>query len=171
LNLLLATFLTMGAWAPLAALAVFALGMTFVHQGAFDAAAALDVMQSQVLATTLALAANAVIPQFAITGATDTYLINTANAPGTQTTRTAAQLYADLTAQLGFPPPNGYQYSLTISHGGTGTLTLAGGTGVTFSSVTAGTATSIATTTGREYLVTIVNPTTVTIVNLASLAS
>lgn len=140
---------------------------TFAHVGSFDQSAANDVVASQSQASTQALTANSVLPIGAITGALDVILINTANAPGTQTTRTAAQLYADITAALGFAPQNGFVYFLSIVHGGTGTLTLAGGTGVTLSSAVAGN-TSIATLTQRDYVVTIVNPTTITIVATGS---
>lgn len=167
---LAALLLASPGWMALAALATVGLVGTFVHFGAYDESAALDVIASQCLGQTLALVANTVLPQFAITGATDVYLTNTTNAPATQTTRTAAQMYADLTQQLGFQPPNGYQYILTFSHSGTGTLTLAAGTGVTITSATAGTATTIATVTGRQYLVTVVSPLAMTMVNLASLA-
>jgi hypothetical protein len=169
---LLAAFLTMPATSSLILLALLGSAVafgTFVHSGSYDASAQSDILVSQVSATTVALVANSTLPQNAMTGATDVYLVNTANAPGTQTTRTAAQLYADLTAQLGFPPPPNFAFILSISHSGTGTLTLAAGTGVTITSATAGTATSIATQTGREYLCTVVSPSAFTMVNLAIL--
>jgi len=155
-------------FALLAGIGFFVFG-TFAHSGSYDQSAQIDNLQVQVQVNNLALAAGSVLPQNAMTGATDTYLVNTTNAPGTQTTRTAAQIYADLTAQLGFQPPPGFAWVLSLSHAGTGTLTLAGGTGVTISSATAGTATAIATQTGREYICTLVSPTAMTMVNIAIL--
>lgn len=111
-------------------------GFAFAHQGSFDQSAVQDVIQSQNSFNSVALAAGSTLPANYITGAQDVLLINTANAPGTQTTRTAAQIFADLTQQLGFAPYLNYAWFLTISHQGTGTLTLAGGTGVTLGSGT-----------------------------------
>lgn len=76
-----------------------------------------------------------------LTGSDYVVYANTANTPGTITTRTAAQMVADI--------PNagiGQTWILRIYHGGTGTLTIAGGTNVTIT----GTAT-IATTTYRDF--------------------
>lgn len=85
------------------------------------------------------------IPQGAITGGMQVDLVSAATTPGTQTTRTAVQMYAD--DPLAYP---GKAYRLRISQSGAGTLTLAGGTGVTIS----GTAT-VATTTFRDFMVVI----------------
>lgn len=125
--------------------------MPAIHQGAFDASAVQDVINSQCSGQTLALTANAVLPAGAITGAQDVVLINTTATPGTQTTRTAAQMYADLVSQLGFLPAAGFQWFLTIVHQGAGTLTLAAGTGVTLGTGT----NSVATTGNRTYLCTL----------------
>lgn len=76
-----------------------------------------------------------------ITGGDVVILISAATTPGTQTTRTAAQMYAD--DPTAYP---GRVYKLRICQSGAGTMTVAGGTGVTIS----GTAT-IATTTWREF--------------------
>lgn len=79
-----------------------------------------------------------------ITGGDVVVLITTNATPGTQTTRTALQMYGD--------DPNaapGVGYILRICNSGAGTLTLAAGTGVTLS----GTMT-VATTTFRDFSVT-----------------
>lgn len=76
-----------------------------------------------------------------ITGGRDCTLITTNAVPGTQTTRSAAQMYADDPAAS-----PGYGYNLRVCNSGAGTITLAGGTGVTIT----GTAT-VATTIFRDY--------------------
>ena len=101
------------------------------------------------------------IPVNVLTGGASVALITTNATPGTQTTRTAAQLYADdPTAFIGGG------YTLIIANSGAGTLTLAGGTGVTVT----GTAT-VATNTARIFNVryggTEASP-TVTITNLGT---
>lgn len=142
--------LTSSTWMAIAMLAAaFVFG--FVHNGSFDLSAVQDVVASQSMGQSLALVAASVLPAGAITGAQDVVLINTANAPGNQTTRTAQQLLADLTQQLGYIPPAGYQWLLTIVHQGTGTLTLVAGSGVTLGSGT----NSVATTGNRTYLCTL----------------
>lgn len=74
---------------------------------------------------------------------------NSGGTPGTYTTRTAAQMIADSGLVLGNP------YLLLLVNGqGTGTLTLAGGSGVTVS----GTAT-VAAITGRLFAVRVTNAT------------
>lgn len=83
------------------------------------------------------------IPAGAITGGVFVALVSAATTPGTQTTRTAAQLYAD--DATAWP---GQVYKLRICQSGAGTMTLAGGTGVTV----VGTAT-VATTTFRDFVV------------------
>jgi len=132
---------------------------TFAHVGAYDQSAISDIVSSQCQATSLALTAASTLPQGAITGALDVLLISTGANPGNQTTRTAAQMYADLTAALGFQPQNGFQYFLRIVHQGAGTLTLVAGTGVSLGTGT----TSIATTGNRDYVVTVNSPTSITI--------
>jgi hypothetical protein len=95
-----------------------------------------------------------VIPANVLTGALDVFLNSAATTPGNQTTRTAAQLWADAVAQFGQAlndpaiAQNGLQYTLTITQTGTNTFTLVGGTGVTI----VGTAT-IATNTIRQFIV------------------
>lgn len=93
-----------------------------------------------------------------ITGAAFVVLVNSGATPGTQTTRTAAQMLADTPgAQVGFT------YMLRIVNTGAGTLTLAGGTGVTVS----GTAT-VATNVFRDYTVNFASATTATITSVGS---
>ena len=107
--------------------------------------AALSVQLSTFAAgvTTGTIAANVV------TGAEACYLASAATTPGTQTTRTATQLYNDLVAQFGFNViPQNFAWELVISQSGAGTFTLAGGTGVT----TSGTMT-IATNTTRNFVI------------------
>ena len=78
-----------------------------------------------------------------ITGGSEVVVITTNATPGTQTTRTALQMFQDdPTAFIG----GGYM--LKISNSGAGTLTLAGGSGVTVT----GTAT-VATNTFRDFVV------------------
>ena len=93
------------------------------------------------------------IPVNVLTGGTDIYLNSAATTPGNQTTRTAALLFADLSAQFGIPLTdpslaNGVQYTVTITQTGSGTFTLVGGTGVTIT----GTAT-VAQNTWRKFVV------------------
>lgn len=89
-----------------------------------------------------------------LTGALSVFLNSAATTPGNQTTRTAAQLWADAVAQFGTAlndpaiQTNGLQYELTITQTGAGTLTLVGGTGVTI----VGTAT-VAQNTTRTFIV------------------
>lgn len=78
-----------------------------------------------------------------LTGGSEVVVITTNAVPGTQTTRTAAQMFADdPTAYVG------QGYMVRVCNSGAGTLTLAGGTGVTIS----GTAT-VATATFRDFSV------------------
>ena len=83
------------------------------------------------------------IPANIITGGTRVVCITTNATPGTQTTRTAVQLWADDPFAA-----TGQGYHLRICNSGAGTLTLAGGTGVTVT----GTAT-VATNTYRDFVV------------------
>ena len=82
------------------------------------------------------------LPANIITGGSFVTCVSTNATPGTQTTRTAVQMYADdPTAAIG------NAYVLRICNGsGSGTLTLAGGTGVTVT----GTAT-VANATFRDF--------------------
>lgn len=77
-----------------------------------------------------------------LTGALNVFINSAATTPGNQTTRTAAQLYADAVAQFGVALagswlPNGLTYTLTIAQTGAGTFTLVGATGVTISGASA----------------------------------
>lgn len=93
-----------------------------------------------------------------LTGSEYTVYANTANTPGSIATRTAAQMIADL--------PNasiGQSWITRIYHGGTGTLTVTAGANVTLT----GTAT-IATTTYRDFAMTITSATVVTMQNIGS---
>ena len=85
------------------------------------------------------------IPAGVITGGLEVFCVQGNATPGTQTTRTALQLYAD--DPTSHP---GNSYLLRIINTGAGTITLAGGTGVTVS----GTAT-VATNIFRDYIVVI----------------
>lgn len=89
--------------------------------------------------TTAALAAGV------ITGGSMVTVVSAATTPGTQTTRTAAQMYAD--DPLAYP---GMSYRLRICQGGANTLTLGAGTDVTL----VGTMT-VATNTYRDFSVVI----------------
>lgn len=141
--------ITSPGWFALLALGL--LGFAMQYQGTFDYAAALSVLNSQCFGQTLALVANSTLPAGALTGAQDVVLINTTGTPGNQTTRTAAQMFADLQQQLGFTPQPGYQWFLTIVHQGAGTLTLVAGAGVSLGTGL----TSVATTGNRTYLCTL----------------
>jgi hypothetical protein len=107
------------------------------------------------------------IPANVLTGGLDVFLDSAATTPGAQTTRTAAQLWADAVAQFGsfLNDPaiqtNGLQYTLTIKQTGAGTLTLTAGTGVTIT----GTAT-VATGTIRQFVVNL-TPTVATFTSVA----
>jgi hypothetical protein len=140
------------------------------HQGSFDASAIADAIDSEVVSTSAAVTASGTFPANGLTGAGTVCFTNTTSAPGTLTTRTASQMYLDAAAQLGQTPPIGSQYILILAHSGTGTLTLAGGTGVTVSSLN-GTTTSVATTTARIYVVTFTNAQAITIQSLGALAT
>lgn len=91
-------------------------------------------------------------------GAGIVYMANTGATPGTYTTRTVAQMLGDA-PMLSV----GQAYILVLANNqGTGTLTLAGGTGVTVS----GTAT-VAANTARVFNVTVNTATTMTFNGLA----
>jgi hypothetical protein len=98
-----------------------------------------------------------------LTGATTIYLNSASTTPGNQTTRTAAQLIADLTAALGFPVPIGYTWEITITQTGAGTMTLVAGTNVTLT----GTMT-IANATTRQFVGQVTSATAVTITSVGT---
>lgn len=89
-----------------------------------------------------------------ITGAESVYVLSTNATPGTQTTRTATQMFSD-TPNAGV----GQQYSIRITNSGAGTLTLAAGTGVTLGSGTY----TVPQNTFRDFAVTFNSATTMTI--------
>jgi hypothetical protein len=119
--------------------------------------------------TFLAAVVAGVIPANVLTGGLQVFLNSASTVPGNQTTRTAAQLWADAVAQFGtaLNDPalaNGLQYTLTITQTGAGTMTLVGGTGVTI----VGTAT-ITTNTTRTFIVNLTpNAATFTSVSVGS---
>jgi hypothetical protein len=130
--------------------------MALTHRGAFDESAAGDILIT--LGSTVSALATAgpiVFPANAITGTDDVFLLTTAATPGTMTTRTASQMYADIQSLLGIQNINGFSFTLRITNTViTNTLTLAAGTGVTF--VAPGTYT-VGPTAFRDFVVTVVN--------------
>lgn len=160
---LLAAFLAhpigLGIGMAVAALSIGLVGMAVnatgpvVNFGAFTAAAfaqMLALFGTQYSAYAAGVVAGT-IPANVLTGGLDVFLNSASTTPGNQTTRTAAQLWADAVAQFGAAlndpaiSTNGLQYSLTIVQTGAGTLTLVGGTGVTIvgTATTANAATSV----------------------------
>lgn len=103
---------------------------------------AVDVLSCDNVALTALNATGGTLPAAIITGGACVTCISTNGTPGTQTTRTALQMYGD--DPTAYP---GSQYTLRICNGsGSGTFTLAGGSGVTVT----GTAT-IANATFRDF--------------------
>lgn len=133
--------------------------MPVTHVGSFTVDTVADLLNVSTTAASVALTAGGTFPANALTGAGDVTLVNTTATPGTVTTRTATQMYADLSTQLGIQPPNGLTYVLRITHSGAGTLTLAAGTGVTFGTGTY----TVATSNFRDFYVTITNGGAITI--------
>lgn len=89
-----------------------------------------------------------------ITGAENVFVLTTNATPGTQTTRTATQMFADT--------PNavvGFSWPIRIANSGAGTLTLGAGTGVTLGSGTY----TVPTNTFRDFIATFATSTTMTI--------
>jgi hypothetical protein len=137
--------------------------------GAFTVAGASQLIaNTATYVSTLAAAVTAgVIPQNVLTGGGDVYLLSSATVPGNQTTRTAAQLFADAAAQLGLSLTdpvfaNGYQYTLTITQIAGATLTLVAGTGVTITG-----AATVAANTTRTFVVNLL-PTTATFTSIGT---
>lgn len=134
--------------------------MTITHRGAFDESAVTDIIQTDGSQLTLYnVAGPSTAPANLITGADDVFVVSSNAAPGTLTTRTAVQMYADLQTSIGISNLVGFLYTLRISNSGAGTLTLAAGTGVTLG---AGTYT-VVTATFRDFIVSIVSPGAMTI--------
>lgn len=98
------------------------------------------------------------IPAGIITGAAQVQVQQLNATPGSQTTRTATQLFSDQPGAV-----VGGAYSFTITNTGAGTLTLVGGTGVTLT----GTAT-VPTNTWREFVVVFNTATTATATAVAT---
>jgi hypothetical protein len=167
-------FLHPGFWLVLLGLGLLGMAINpagpLVNFGAFtfSSAAQLLALCSTYFSTFAAGVTTGTIPANILTGGLDVFLQSAATTPGTQTTRTAAQLWADAIAQFGpfLNDPailtNGLQYTLTIAQTGAGTFTLAGGTGVTVT----GTAT-IAQNTSRQYIVNL-TPTVATFTDVLS---
>lgn len=145
-----------------AALAALAMGMAINATGpvknfgafTFAAFAQMAALFGTYYSTFAAAIVAGTIPANVLTGGLDVFLNSASTTPGNQTTRTAAQLWADAVAQFGTAlndpaiQTNGLQYTLNIVQTGAGTMTLVGGTGVTIT----GTAT-IATNTSRQFVV------------------
>lgn len=130
----------------------------FSKQGAVDASFALDILTflSSIFVSTALSAAT--LTAGLITGAAQVFLTASAASGTSLTTRTAAQLYADLQAATGLSNINGWSYLLRITNTSGGTTTLAAGTGVTLT----GTMTML-TNTFRDFVVTVNNPNAITI--------
>ena len=92
-----------------------------------------------------------------LSGSAVCVMFNTGATPGTYTTRTATQMIADSALQIG-------QTWLVLlgNNQATGTLTLAGGTGVTISGTT-----TVAANVGRLYVCTVATATTITMTGAA----
>lgn len=131
---------------------------------------------SQLVSTT---AGTSTVPASSISGAGDCYLNVSGGAAVTYTTDTAINIIASIQNAVataykqglgafaaGVNPPSGVpnlfnvSWTLTINNQNSGTLTIAGGTGVTLVGTNAA---SLATGTARVYVVTVTSPTTVTL--------
>lgn len=132
--------------------------MTQTNFGSFTQDAFSQMLLEQEQFTTTAQVGGTIAANV-MTGGQETFILCTGNGANGLTTRTAAQMYADLTAQLGIAPPAGYSYFLRIAQQGNNTITLTGGTGVTINGTPAST---ILTATFRDFVVTINSPTTMT---------
>lgn len=131
--------------------------------GAFTQAAVSQLLsQAQLIWNTTALL-NATLPANFLSGAGEVYLTATANGANALTTRTAAQIIADLAATLGFPPPTGFSWYFQLANQGNNTVTLTAGAGVTIT----GTAT-VGTGVWRGWMVTVTGSGTVTFQNLGA---
>lgn len=108
--------------------------------------------------TTAAPTASGTFAAGQLTGADITVFTSTTSTPGTLTSRTAAQMYADTPSAF----PN-QKYLLRVFHTGSGTLTVGAGSNVTIT----GTAT-ISTATWRDFMVTFNTASTATLQNIGS---
>ena len=120
-----------------------------------------DIITENNYALTSLNQATGTIPAGIITGGSVVFCVQGNATPGTQTTRTALQLYADDPTSLA-----GQVYMLRIINTGAGTITLAGGTGVTVS----GTAT-VATNVFRDYVVQITGTVAAPVYTITSVGS
>jgi hypothetical protein len=123
-----------------------------VNFGAYnqDAAAQMLLFSGSIFTTTALV--NATMPQGYMTGAGSVYATSTGNGANALTTRTAAQLYADLALAIGFNPPIGYSYDIRITNTGNNTVTPTAGAGVTINGSPLST---IATNTFRDFVCTV----------------
>lgn len=138
--------------------------MTQVNFGAYNVDAAGQTLgNSGSSFTTDAVVGAHTLVQNSMTGAGTVYILVTAAGGVNVTTRTAAQIYADLAAQLGFNPPIGYSYEVVFVNTGGGQITVVGGAGVTVT----GTAT-VANAVTRIYIVTISGPSQVVLQNVGA---
>ncbi|HYM35319.1 MAG TPA: hypothetical protein VET48_07975 [Steroidobacteraceae bacterium] len=128
------------------------------RQGALDHSALLALLLAFGSSFTTMAGVNVTLAPGAITGSLDVYLTSTGNGANALTTRTAAQMFADLCAAFGLNDVTGLSYSLTITNTGNNTVTLTAGTNVTLT----GTMT-IATNTTRTFVVTVNGPNAITI--------
>lgn len=134
--------------------------MAITHRGAFDESAVTDLIVTNGSQITLYnVAGPSTAPANLLSGADDIFVVSSNAAPGTLTTRTAAQMYADLQTLIGVQNLSGFLYTIRITNTGAGTLTLAAGTGVTLG---AGTYT-VLTATYRDFVVNVVGPGAITI--------
>lgn len=134
--------------------------MAITHRGAFDESAVTDLIVTNGSQITLYnVAGPSTAPTNLLSGADDIFVVSSNAAPGTLTTRTAAQMYADLQTLIGVQNLSGFLYTIRITNTGAGTLTLAAGTGVTLG---AGTYT-VLTATYRDFVVNVVGPGAITI--------
>lgn len=132
-------------------------GQFAVQAAVKDLALAVGINGTHTTIQNNAVAGPATLAQGLITGSLDVYLLSTVTTPGTLTTRTAAQLFADQGAVAGA------SYALRIVNTGTSTFTLGAGTGVTLT----GTMT-VLTNAWRDFVVTFVSATAVTITAVGS---
>jgi hypothetical protein len=128
------------------------------RQGALDHSALLALLIGLGSQFVTMSGVNVTLAPNAITGGTSVFLTSTGNGANALTTRTAAQMFADLQAFFGLDDLTGMSFDLQITQTGNNTITLTAGTGVTLT----GTMT-IATNTFRQFVVTVNGPAAITI--------
>jgi hypothetical protein len=138
--------------------------MTQVNFGAYNVDAAGQTLQNSgsQFVTDAVVGAHTLLAN-AMTGGQTNYILVTAAGGVAVTTRTAAQIFADLAAQLGFNPPIGFNFEAVFVNTGGGQITVTAGAGVTVN----GTAT-VANNVSRIFLVTVNGPSQVVMQNVAS---